>query len=647
MRYLMSVVVLLVAGHVSAQHFEKIPDFKAAYPPDRVVFVGQNETLSMPGGDIDLLWIEGTCVAPRQGDLALTVREIVVAPGGRLDMGTQADPILGSVTVTFADGEFTPDDPTQWGHGLLVFGDFTCWGAPKASWVELGGNIEGANIGSRSGWNSGDRIRLPDTRPVGGYTQQPRQSQDYLFDNGELDSAPVSGATGNGVVGPIAANMTCSVTFNSENSDGTRGHSIYTDQANVSIGNTAFLGMGRTKPEPLSATNLIGRYPVHFHHSMGSNRSLHDVVVDGLDYKSKWGIVLHASSWVHVERCVCTRLGGAGIVTEDGSEVGNKILNCLCFDCFAGVRKFPADVVEGFMGSGFWLKSMVQFFEGNVGMNCRHGIQSAITAENASKGTPDTVPKLQYQVSPGGPMTGNVTEFQTTLSFKNNRFVCNREAGYDAWGSKCDSQFSNYPPYRRMEVVPIHMEDCIFAYNGGGQVQHSFTDSTTLFTRCQFIGNSPDETSGYGNRSLVGYSRVMYYDQCDFSQCKVGIQLGKGGIVSQCIFDTAIGLEYSWETGALGWAYGLSDDNNQYTGQELVVVGTTPDVAALIEEHPLTMADVYKIIDDYRKGIGGGDPPDPNDAERERLLAEIAAAEQQIVTLTALIADLKAQLDAL
>ena len=590
---------LVAAIGYGMDHFAQIPDFEGAYTPERVVMIPFGETVAMPSGDIDLLWIEGTCVAPRDADLSLKVREIVVAPGGVLDMGSESDPVLGKVTVTFADGEFTADDPTQWGHGLLVFGDFNACGQVKPAWTEGAGMGEAVPM-------SGDALSV----------------MDQLF-----------------------ADLENTITFTSENIAGTRGHIIITDDAECAIQNVSIIGMGRTKPEPLGAGNLIGRYPLHFHHSMGANRTVKDVVVDGVDYKTKWGIVVHHSSWVNVTGCLATRCGGAGFVTEDGAEVGNKFQSNLAYSCKYQMRKFPVDVKEGFTGAGFWFKSMVQHIDDNVSVGNSIGFQSAITAPDIrgvlEEGERTSVPRQSFQSSPGGPMDGTVTGFQTTLSGKRNRFVDNRMAGFDCWGSIPQTFTYTAPDYYHLYALPCQWEDCLFAYNGrefgGQQVIHSFTQCCMLYSGCTFIG-WPGR--GVSSVNSIDYQRVVYFDGCDFQGAKYGLYTGRGTIVANCTFGTDTSILVS-KLEAQGWPYGVTFENNTHAGIPYEYRGTDLTVDD-IKPHEATLAEVYQNVDEYRMELGGTAQQD--DSERQRILNEIEAARQQINTLQALITKLEAEL---
>jgi hypothetical protein len=344
---------------------------------------------------------------------------------------------------------------------------------------------------------------------------------------------------------------------------------------------------------------------------------------------------------VTIQNCVVARVGGAGFVTEDGHEVGNRFIHNLAFDCSAGVRQFPIDVREGYQGSGFWCKSMVNHFVDNISMNNRHGFQSMVNDDRAKAAYDGKIPQLAFQSSPGGPMDGNISSYQTSLMAKGNRFVCNNETGHDAWGSSGDIINQPQPVYFGLYALPVLWEDCSFAYNGDAQVQHAFTFSCSAFKNCEFLGVG----NKYGNKSLVGYSRVLYFDGCLFDGLKIGAMTGRGAIFQDCIFNTQTGIQFDGES-ANEWPYGVTLADNAFLGEPFIFTKTdrTLDTIPL---HQVTLADVYANIAEYRESIGVNDDTDPNAAEIERLRGEIVSLEQQINTATARLADLRAQLMAL
>ncbi len=129
---------------------------------------------------------------------------------------------------------------------------------------------------------------------------------------------------------PHVGNLTRSIRIRSENPTGTRWHVIFVDRADVDIRYVSFVNLGRTTTEPLSSSNLIGRYPLHIHHVFGPtspqpNGYQFTLIGNVIEGGSKWGITVHNSHFGLIQDNVVYNTGGAGIMTEDGSEDRQRV----------------------------------------------------------------------------------------------------------------------------------------------------------------------------------------------------------------------------------------------------------------------------------------------------------------------------------
>src|SRR3989338_6811043 len=123
---------------------------------------------------------------------------------------------------------------------------------------------------------------------------------------------------------------------------------MFTYKANADVRYTDFLDLGRTLILPLDSstfdangvtthlgTNQIGRYPVHFHHLFGptglsSSTPQFTFIGNAIDggsstHQFKWGVAIHDSHFGLFKDNVIYNMGGAGVMTEDGSETKNVI----------------------------------------------------------------------------------------------------------------------------------------------------------------------------------------------------------------------------------------------------------------------------------------------------------------------------------
>lgn len=162
---------------------------------------------------------------------------------------------------------------------------------------------------------------------------------------------------GNEGLNPYVANLSRNVTIKSKNPKGVRGHFLVTGHAEAAISYARFHELGRTTTDSLNntrysrrdgsllsiGTNQAGRYSLHFHHTHGRKGGdpsgyQFRAIGNAIDGAPKWGLAVHGSSFGRVAKNVVYRATGSGIVTEDGSEVGNVIEETF-FGCFIWYSK--------------------------------------------------------------------------------------------------------------------------------------------------------------------------------------------------------------------------------------------------------------------------------------------------------------------
>ena len=199
------------------------------------------------------------------------------------------------------------------------------------------------------GWQAGDTFLLPDTgwraymadqqhepyaakqqfRVVTAVTQEGLYFGEALT---HLNTYPEEADGSNKYMGRIA-NLTASFNIGSEAPAGIRGHTVYANNADVTLDGIGFRDLGRTRGGPIDPnSNLIGRYPIHFHHCMGPHEarpSGHQFVVQNcvIERSLKWPVTIHGSmsSWGVVSDNVIWDAEFDGIATEDGSEYQTRI----------------------------------------------------------------------------------------------------------------------------------------------------------------------------------------------------------------------------------------------------------------------------------------------------------------------------------
>jgi hypothetical protein len=344
----------------------------------------------------------------------MKVRTLMVTDAGFLEIGSAVTPVAPDVRaeVVIADQPIdSAIDPAQFGNGIVGLGRVTMHGAAKTpTFVRLReeplvGQTKLVLEQAVSGWKAGDRLALPDTRQL----RASERGVQYRTQAEKLEVASISGnevtlvaplmydhkgarnADGRLRFLPHVGNVSRNVIVRSENPAGTRGHTIFVSRANVDIRYVQFSDLGRTQNGVLSNTefdsdglpvrlgsNQIGRYALHFHHNFGpketpANGYQFTAIGNAIDGAKKWGITVHQSHYGLVQANVVYNTGGAGIVTEDGTESFNV------FDHNFSMRSAASGRVAmntgygagdpGGEGAGFWFRGPNNFIRNNVAAN--------------------------------------------------------------------------------------------------------------------------------------------------------------------------------------------------------------------------------------------------------------------------------------
>jgi G8 domain len=342
----------------------------------------------------------------------LTVGTLTVLPGGGLQIGTASAPVGAGVTaeIVFADRPLdTGMDPEQYGTGLLGFGRVTMHGAVKSpTFVRLAAEVSAGQASlslasTPSGWRPGDTLVLPGTNqslttPDGYQGQWETPSLAGLSGSqaalgSGLAFSHLGGRTAGGALTflPHVGNISRNIIIRSQNPNGTRGHVLMTDRAEVDIRYVAFKDLGRTTISPLDSTTLdaarhathigsnqIGRYSLHMHHLFGPaspppGSYQYVLIGNAIDGGTKWGITIHDTHYGLVQDNVVYNTGGAGITTEDGSETANVIDHNFIVRAW-GTGRERADERQGindwaWEGSGLWFHGPDNFVRNNVVAN--------------------------------------------------------------------------------------------------------------------------------------------------------------------------------------------------------------------------------------------------------------------------------------
>ncbi len=402
--------------------------------------------------------IEGSLTFRTDVNTRLVAGVIEVLPSGLLEVGKAGAPVAAGVTAEIVIADRPLDaatDPDQYGTALIGFGTIRMHGAVvEPTFVRLSAEPEAGQTSLRletaptAGWQSA-RLILPGTNQFTA-NWQPQWE--------ELTTASVTGAQiglaaplahdhrgardADGVVNflPHVGNLTRNVVIRSANPQGTRGHVMFLHRANVDIRYSLFKDLGRTTIQALHpVNNHIGRYSLHMHHVFGPSKPQENgyqftLVGNAIDGGSKWGITVHDAHFGLVRDNVIYNTGGAGVMTEDGSETGNVFdHNFVVRSWGTGSERGDERIQShdfGYEGSAFWFRGPSNYVRNNVGANANSFAVAYMMVDVSQVEVP----------SKQGSEPGKTVNMMAVplLEFSNNEMYASR-AGVTIWnlGANC------------------------------------------------------------------------------------------------------------------------------------------------------------------------------------------------------------------
>ncbi len=220
---------------------------------------------------------DGTLNFNTHANTQLLVDTIVVAVGGRFEMGTQASPIDPGVKakLVFADsGDIDLSwDPLQFSRGMISHGSVSVFGADVESFIQLNSALAARqsviNLGSLPhGWKVGDRLII--TGDTATNSAGVNQDEEFAIKSISGSSITLGASATPGAALAVAklkynhsansvyiANVSRNAIFQSEsvaigdNTVAHRGHVMFMHNPDVGVNNAGFYGLGRTDKRTL------------------------------------------------------------------------------------------------------------------------------------------------------------------------------------------------------------------------------------------------------------------------------------------------------------------------------------------------------------------------------------------------------------
>ncbi|GAB4523107.1 MAG: hypothetical protein Tsb0014_00330 [Pleurocapsa sp.] len=370
---------------------------------------------------LDTLRVDGNLTFLKKRNTKMLIGTFVVSPEGKLNIGSENNPIQANRTAQII---FTSDtaidatsDPKQLGKGLISHGQVRIYGADKLDFVGLAQDLSAGdnrlildlpdNTTSPLGWKVGDQLVLGGTS----YNRRGSDEDNSRFRDEVLTITAINGnkisfinndiSSGDNTVlrfdhqrpegyqnrlNLYVANTTRNVIFETENGENVpinhRGHVMFMHNPNVVVQNAGFYSLGRTDKNKLIddpsqnvdgtqgyGTNPRGRYSLHFHRTGADNPYGNPAVAKGNAVVGSpgWGIA-HHDSHALLEDNVVFDVVGTGIAAEAGNEIGtwrnNITIKTTGDDDWRTSLQPKSDRVNrfdfGFNGDGYWVQGAGQ-----------------------------------------------------------------------------------------------------------------------------------------------------------------------------------------------------------------------------------------------------------------------------------------------
>ena len=276
----------------------RIPDV------DSQVLIPEGVHVRYDGESMESLFtvrVDGELSFATDVDTTMVVDTLVVSPTGRLEIGTEENPVQADVEarILIADnGDIDVGwDPSLLSRGVISHGTAEIHGAEKTTFLKVGdapmaGDTTITLEEVPEGWQIGDTLVLTGTHKTGwtwtGSGVEHVESQDE-----EVVITGINGSTvtidraltydhdaPRGDLAAYVANMSRSITISSEGGDDLpshqRGHVMFMHNDDVDVRYAAFDDLGRTDKSFAAAdgstfdqifadSNVKGRYSFHFH----------------------------------------------------------------------------------------------------------------------------------------------------------------------------------------------------------------------------------------------------------------------------------------------------------------------------------------------------------------------------------------------
>ena len=332
---------------------------KATMPPSNDILIKSGTTITLSGSidrEYSTILVEGNLKIIDTGDSSLRAQKIIVGPTGSLTIGNEKKPIQNDkqveiVFINNREGEV----------GLFVFGNLWIHGK------EVNPTFVGVENYAKKwekkvfvakklvNWERDNTVVVtsPGKDQCNEIIKISKVFGKELFLQTQLNCSHIGDDSEDSIVSHVAL-LSRNVKFTSESE-------IKRGSVNFFHGSTGYIKYAHF--DKLGPKEVLGRYPIHFHHMMDTSRGI-EVIGNSITNSDNRWITIHDSNGILVKNNVGYKSVGHGYFLEDGNEFDNIFENNI------GIETSRGSLITTDRGSSvFWTMNPSNVYRDNVAVN--------------------------------------------------------------------------------------------------------------------------------------------------------------------------------------------------------------------------------------------------------------------------------------
>jgi len=333
---------------------------KSTLPPANNIVIKSGTSIQLTGSldrEYSTILVEGNLIIVDTGDSALKVQKIIVGPTGSLTIGNEENPIDNdkNVKIVFINNK-------EGETGIFVFGKLWIHGSEvDPTFVELKND---ARRWTKSlvveteleNWERDDTIVItsPRNEKCNEIIKISKIFKTNISIQNQLNCFHIGSNPDNSIVSHVAL-LSRNVKISSAD-DVERG------SVNFFHGSTGYIKYAQF--DKLGPKEVLGRYPIHFHHMKDSSRGI-EVVGNSITNSDNRWITIHDSNGIIVKNNVGYISQGHGFFLEDGNEFDNV------FEKNIGIITKNELITES-ESSVFWTMNPQNVYRNNVAVSANY-----------------------------------------------------------------------------------------------------------------------------------------------------------------------------------------------------------------------------------------------------------------------------------